>query len=270
MTTTLLVAALAVAVVAAARGTWSPCGESMISAINPMAERSRGHRYGVTAAWYLAGATLGGLGLGLLAAPVAAALGPLAGTRWLAAVGAGACLVTLAADLRLRGFRLPLHARQVNELWLGRYRRWIYAAGFGVQIGAGLATYVMTSAVYLTVVLAALTASVPAAVLVGAVFGAARGLAVLLTARVRQPADLYRLHAAVERHEPHSRAAAAAVQAGAAMALAAAVAPIAAVTAAGLLGLAVLAARVHQLHQPLDLLVVLRPAPPAQGRGPGR
>ena len=75
---------------------------------------------------------------------------------WLAV---GACLVALAADRRLAGFQLPLHPRQVNELWLTRYRRWLYAVGFGAQIGSGFATYIMTAATYLMVVLAALTGS---------------------------------------------------------------------------------------------------------------
>jgi hypothetical protein len=44
-------AALFVAVVAALRGTWSPCGLSMLSSLNPVSERSRGHRFWGTAVW---------------------------------------------------------------------------------------------------------------------------------------------------------------------------------------------------------------------------
>ncbi len=50
---------------AAARGTWSPCGLSMVSAINPFSEVSRGHRYVVTVLWFVAGAVVGGALLGL-------------------------------------------------------------------------------------------------------------------------------------------------------------------------------------------------------------
>ena len=50
----------------------------------------------------------------------------------------------------------PIHHRQVNERWLDQFRPWVYGAGFGWQIGAGLATYIKTCAVYLMIVLAAL------------------------------------------------------------------------------------------------------------------
>jgi len=69
------------AVAAAVRSTWSPCGLSMLSTVTPVAERARGHRYWVTACWFLAGAVLGGATLGLVAAalavvaPVSAVLG---------------------------------------------------------------------------------------------------------------------------------------------------------------------------------------------------
>ena len=37
--------------------------------------------------------------------------------------------------------------RQVNEDWIGRYRGWVYGAGFGAQLGLGFAVFVMTCAV---------------------------------------------------------------------------------------------------------------------------
>ena len=57
----------------------------------------------------------------------------------------------------------PFFKRQVNEYWLGRYRAWVYGSGFGWQIGAGVTTYIMTAAVFLTVALGALTAGPVAA-----------------------------------------------------------------------------------------------------------
>jgi len=45
MTPFLVVLGLAVAISAAARSTWSPCGLSMLSSLTPLAERGRGHRY---------------------------------------------------------------------------------------------------------------------------------------------------------------------------------------------------------------------------------
>ncbi|HEX8305295.1 MAG TPA: hypothetical protein VF612_10490 [Jatrophihabitans sp.] len=205
MTGALAAGALLIAAVAGARGTWSPCGLSMISAINPLSERSRGNRYWLTAVWFVLGSVLGGVALGAAGGVLAVLLRPLAAHRgvalWIAVL---ACLVTLAADRRLGGFQLPLHPRQVNELWLTRYRRWLYAAGFGVQIGVGFATSIMTAATYLVVALAALTGSPALALATGTVFGLVRGLAVLLSARCRTSVALQQLHLRLSTLEPVS------------------------------------------------------------------
>ena len=68
MTAQLFVIAATVAVVAATRSLWSPCGLSMLSTLNPVSERGRGHRYPLTAAWFLVGALTGGALLGAVAA----------------------------------------------------------------------------------------------------------------------------------------------------------------------------------------------------------
>lgn len=191
--TALFASAVAVATVAGVRGTWSPCGLSMLSAINPVSERARGFRFWVTCALFVAGAVVGGLllGLGAAALSLAAALLP---TSAAVAVGALAGVITLASDLRVGGLALPNHPRQVDEDWLSAYRRWVYAAGFGAQIGTGFATYVMTAATYLVVVLAALTASPAQAVVIGGLFGAVRGSAVLLSAGADTPERLRAVH----------------------------------------------------------------------------
>lgn len=213
--------ALVVAVVAGGRSLWSPCGLSMLTAITPFAERSRGHRYEITATWFVLGALVGGAGLGLLSAAGAAIVAlvqPPAVAVQLLAVAAA--LLGTAADLRIGGFHLPLHPRQVDETWLGKYRRWVYAVGFGVQIGSGFATYIMTSAVYLTAVLAALAGHPGAAALVGLVFGAVRGLAVLVGAFASTPVRLRTVLARVEALASCSRTAATGIQIWAAVALA--------------------------------------------------
>jgi hypothetical protein len=191
MQTLLAVMAFGVGAVAAVRGLWSPCGLSMVSALNPMAERGRGHRYWLTAAWYVVGAALGGALLGAGAAVLAvgvSALGPPPGIR--ALVAGLAALACWLSDVPAVSWRLPTHPRQLNERWIGRYRRWIYAAGFGVQIGTGVATYVMSATVYLTVALAALTGDARLALAVGAAFGTLRGLGVLCGAAARTPKRL--------------------------------------------------------------------------------
>ena len=105
------------------------------------------------------GAVAGGACLGLCLAVLAAGVGAAgASGTTLVTIACVAAAVAAAADVRLAGFRLPFHRRQVNEQWLDQFRPWVYGAGFGWQIGTGLVTYIKTSAVYLMIVLAALTA----------------------------------------------------------------------------------------------------------------
>ncbi|HEX2902228.1 MAG TPA: hypothetical protein VHO01_02120 [Jatrophihabitans sp.] len=219
--TAVAVAGFALAALAGLRGTWSPCGLSMVSAINPMAERARGYRYWLTAAWFVLGSVAGSLALAAVAAPIAFLLSAASlPARAAAATGALLALGTLAAELRVAGLRLPRHPRQVNELWLTQYRRWLYAAGFGAQIGSGFATYIMTAANYLVVALAALTGRPLLALAVSLCFGLVRGGAVLLSARCRTAGQLRQLHRRLAGLEPWSRRLLVAAQAVAAVALA--------------------------------------------------
>ncbi len=206
--------ALAIAVAAALRGIWSPCGLSMLSALNPMSERGRGHRFAATAAWYVAGAAAGGGLLGGTCALGAAAFGRLAlDERWTWALVLVAATVAVLSDSTLTRLSLPVHPRQVDERWLTTYRRWIYAGGFGVQIGTGFATYIMSAAVYLSAALAVLTGSAGQALLVGLVFGTVRGLAIVIAAGARSPEALRGLMATVDRLATTSLLAVAALEA---------------------------------------------------------
>jgi hypothetical protein len=193
--TTVGVLALVVAVAAAVRSTWSPCGLSMLSAMNPLSERGRGRSFRVSASWFVVGAALGGLTLGIGGGLLALAVGAVGiSTGTVLTVAVAAALVAVASDARLLGFRLPHHTRQVNEDWLDWYRAWVYGIGFGWQIGVGFATYIMTAALYLMVVLAALTGAPWVAVACGALFGLVRGLAVLLARPLTSPAAIVALH----------------------------------------------------------------------------
>ena len=135
---TLVAVGLVVAAAAAFRGTWSPCGLSMLSTVTPLAESGRGHRYRWTATWFFLGAVLGGATTGSVAAVAAVGIGALdlsAPTTYAIAGVAAVCAAGL--DGRLLGTPIPHHRCQVNEDWLGRYRGWVYGAGFGWQIGTG-------------------------------------------------------------------------------------------------------------------------------------
>jgi hypothetical protein len=191
----ILVMGLVVAVAAAVRSTWSPCGLSMLSQITPIAERGRGHRFGPTAAWFVVGAVLGGLTLGVAAAIAAAATHAvgLGATAALLLI-VGAAFLTAALDSRVFAVAPPFVRRQVNEDWLANYRPWVYGGGFGWQIGVGVSTYVMTAAVFLMIAIGALSANPATAIAIGLAFGLVRGLAVLLGLPLRSLSSLHAFH----------------------------------------------------------------------------
>jgi hypothetical protein len=195
MTSWIILAAALVTVIAAVRSTWSPCGLSMLATITPLSELGRGHRYRATATWFVVGSVVGGVTLGSAAAALTVGVDSLhltARERVVVALAATALAVT--SDLGLGGFHLPVHHRQVNERWLDRFRPWVYGAGFGWQVGTGLATYIMTAAVYLMIGLSALTGMPWLALSAGALFGLVRGLSVLLGRHITSPQTLSAFH----------------------------------------------------------------------------
>lgn len=158
----------------------------MLSSIHPLGERGRHNRWGLTVAAHVVGSWAGGIAAFTLAAVIGLALPDNA--VWMAAL-----IVAVAAAVELRG-RIPGPRRQVNEDWLHRYRGWVYGAGFGFQLGAGLMTIVTTAAVYAALALTALAHDVAAGAVVGSVYGIVRSLPLLLAGRVRTGAQLAALH----------------------------------------------------------------------------
>jgi hypothetical protein len=195
MTAWVILAAGVVTVVAAVRSTWSPCGLSMLASITPLSEVGRGHRYRTTAWWFVVGSTVGGATLGVLVVLLTVIVDVFSLTsREVIVVALGASALALASDTDLGGFHLPVHHRQVNERWLDRFRPWVYGAGFGWQIGSGLATDIMTAGVYLLIVLAALTGKPWLGLVFGALFGLVRGLSVFLGRRITSTERLQAFH----------------------------------------------------------------------------
>jgi sulfite exporter TauE/SafE len=88
---------------------------------------------------------------------------------------------------------------------MGRYRGWVYGAGFGLQLGTGVVTIVTTAAVYATFALATLSGSAAAGALIGAIFGLVRGGTLLLTADLHTPAQVRALHRRVAATAPWAR-----------------------------------------------------------------
>jgi len=207
-------AAVAVTIVSAVRSTWSPCGLSMLASITPFSEIGRGNRYRTTAIWFVTGSLVGGGTLGALAAALTVGLGMISLTSMqTTALAFAASALALVSDVSFRGVHLPVHHRQVNERWLDQFRPWVYGAGFGWQIGAGLVTYIMTAGIYLMIVLAVLVGAPWFALALGALFGLVRGLSVLLGRQITNAATLRIFHRRFSRWGPPVRRATIAVEA---------------------------------------------------------
>jgi hypothetical protein len=189
----------------------------MLASITPLGERGRNNRFAVTATAHVMGSFIAGAALGT-------ALGALGmAARWALGSGHGVQItaiallaVTAAAGVALdvvaRGRYLPTIHHQVDERWIDRYRGWVYGAGFGVQLGAGVVTIVTASATYVTFVAALLSGSWAGGLLIGALFGLVRALPTLATAGVHDPSALVRLHRRLARRAEPARLAGLAVQ----------------------------------------------------------
>jgi ElaB/YqjD/DUF883 family membrane-anchored ribosome-binding protein len=246
----------------------------MLSSITPLAEQGRGHRYRTTACWFVAGSIVGGASLGLVTALLAAGLGAAGlSSTTLGTLALIACLVAAASDASTIKFRLPAHHRQVNERWLDQFRPWVYGAGFGWQIGAGLATYIKTSAVYLMIALAALTGDPWLAVGIGALFGLVRGLAVYLGRGITNPTALADFHRRFMALDPRARQVVVAWELVAALLVSLALSPWAAVAVASTIGAwyvsrRILVGRQRLPEAPFAHEPVTVPSPPGRTKVP--
>lgn len=180
----------------------------MLASINPLGERAKHNRWGLTVTAYIAGSTLGGATSGLVFGAAGELLAAVTGgTHVTGALVALAVLavIGLVVDAEVGGFRLPTNHRQVNERWLDDYRGWVYGLGFGFQLGLGLVTIVTGSITYLTFAAALLTGSWWAGCLIGGVFGFVRALPILLARRATGPRELRQLIRQAQRWEVPAR-----------------------------------------------------------------
>jgi hypothetical protein len=174
--TTLVAAAL----LAGLTGTWSPCGFSMIETIGPVGH-SGGRRTTIPACITF---TLGALAGGAVTFAALSALGSLLGGGHVAYVAAAAVAV-IAAIAELRGAPiLPQVRRQLPEHWRRVLPMPLAAAGYGVLLGLGFTTFVLTFGVFALAGTAVAVGDVALGVAVGLAFGIGRALPIALVAPV--------------------------------------------------------------------------------------
>ena len=177
----LILVLLAVAAfVAGVTGTWSPCGLSMVETIGgPHSGRGR-VVVATSCVTFAVGAVIGGLVtfvvLSLLGGVLSSEGGPVA-------LGVAALIAALAAAAEFSGLRIvPQIPRQVPEPWRRVMPLPVAGVLYGVLLGLGFTTFVLTMAVWALAAISVALGSVAVGVAIGLGFGLGRALPIMVLA----------------------------------------------------------------------------------------
>jgi hypothetical protein len=175
LTALLLVTAFAAGVT----GAWSPCGLSMVDTLAP-------HGYARRLRTSLAACTtfaLGALAGGVLTFAGLALAGSALGGGGQTALGVAAVIAVAAAVAEARGLRIaPQIRRQVPEAWRRVLPVPLAAGGYGVLLGLGFTTFVLSFAVWALAAVSIALGDPALGAAIGLAFGAGRALPVALLA----------------------------------------------------------------------------------------
>jgi hypothetical protein len=171
-------ALLIAAFFAGVAGSWSPCGFSAVHTLG-VGGHAGGRRTTLAA---VATFTVGAFAGGLITFVSLSALGSLAGGLGGAVAAA---IAILAAILDLRGARIvPQIRRQVPEPWRRTMPLPLAGALYGVLLGLGFTTFVLTFAVWALAGISVALGSLHAGVLIGLGFAFGRALPVAVLAPI--------------------------------------------------------------------------------------
>ncbi|HWH10407.1 MAG TPA: hypothetical protein VG165_04720 [Solirubrobacteraceae bacterium] len=178
MLTTILLAATGLA--AGITGTWSPCGFSMLSTLGPTGHMGGRRTTFAACTTFAVGALAGGAATFTALSYLGRALG--GGGSGLAAVGA-VVVAAGAAVGEARGVRvLPQVRRQVPEHWRRVMPMAVAGGLYGVLLGLGFTTFVLTLAVWALAAISVALGDPLVGLAVGLAFGAGRALPVVALA----------------------------------------------------------------------------------------
>jgi len=175
----MLIALAAAALVAGLAGAWSPCGFSMVDTLAPHGYAGRMRITAVACATFAVGALVGGVatfgGLALLGGALGAGHG--------AAVTVAVALLLAAAVGDAAGRRIvPQVRRQVPESWRRVLPVPLAAALYGVLLGLGFTTFVLSFAVYALAAACLALGDADVGLAVGLAFAAGRIVPVVVLA----------------------------------------------------------------------------------------
>jgi hypothetical protein len=171
---------LLTAFVAGVTGAWSPCGFSMVETLGSRREHLGARTVRTSATTFALGALAGGA----ITFTALAALGKALGGAGSAAALVTAATVALSCAVgELLGVRIvPQIRRQVPESWRRTMPLPLAAGLYGVLLGLGFTTFVLTLAVWALAGIAVAIGDPLTGLLIGLGFGAGRALPVVLMA----------------------------------------------------------------------------------------
>ncbi len=170
----------AAALLIGATGTFSPCGLSAIDTIGPTGHTGGRRITAAACATFLPGAVVGGL----LTFGSLAVLGQfLHGAGGRAAYVAAAAIALLAAALEARGTRIvPQIRRQLPEHWRRVMPMPLAAALYGVLLGLGFTTFVLSFGVWALAGVSLAVGDPSLGLVLGAAFGIGRAIPIVVLA----------------------------------------------------------------------------------------
>lgn len=171
---------LLTAFAAGVTGAWSPCGFSMVETLGGARERVGARTVRASCATFALGALAGGAITFALLGGLGALLGGAGSTAALSAAVAIALAAALGEALGVRV--VPQIRRQVPEPWRRTLPLPLAAGLYGILLGLGFTTFVLTLAVWALAGIAVAVGSLHAGLLIGLGFGAGRALPVVLMA----------------------------------------------------------------------------------------
>jgi hypothetical protein len=170
---------LLTAFVAGVTGAWSPCGFSMVETLGSRRDHEGARTVRASCATFALGALAGGT----ITFPALAVLGSLLGGGSEAALVVAATVALSCASAELSGVRIvPQIRRQVPESWRRTMPLPLAAGLYGILLGLGFTTFVLTLAVWALAGISVALGDVQAGLLIGLGFGAGRALPVVLMA----------------------------------------------------------------------------------------
>ncbi len=181
----MLIALALAALVAGLAGAWSPCGFSMVDTLAPHGYARRMRTTALACVTFAAGALAGGVatfgGLALLGGVLGAGHG--------AAVAIAAALLLAAAAGDAGGRRIvPQVRRQVPESWRRVLPLTLAAGLYGVLLGLGFTTFVLSFGVYALAAACVVLGDATIGLVVGLGFAAGRIVPVVVLAPLQETA----------------------------------------------------------------------------------